>query len=338
MVRDGASAPPHHEDQVPSVREPAAAQPPQPKISANASRQRKAQRDGRAEAQGGQMHHRDTGTEPDQAPEAVGKHRRGRRSADAGMQDQHHADEYERDQRDDPADGRSDPARQCDDTGHQRRHHRGAQRDIVPAPRDQRHLDMTEAPHQRQAYRERNGVGGDGAGKRQMNQPQQRYDGDPHRECGAEADQHAMALRQHDIGQAEKDRRGVDRQARHRAFGDERRIVIEREEDIRRACRDRQCGDQRADHRTGAFGDDGRRNHEHSRDGHAQCEGEEEGEVGRHSVGRHPEVRALARLEGRPQAPVHASILRDAAQGARLLRMTAILTPSAFPPTPWARS
>jgi hypothetical protein len=45
-------------------------------------------------------------------------------------------------------------------------------------------------------------------------------------------DQRALALRQHDIGQAEEDRRGVDRQARQRALGDEGRIVIEREKHV----------------------------------------------------------------------------------------------------------
>ena len=44
------------------------------------------------------------------------------------------------------------------------------------------------------------------------------------------------ALRQLDIGQAQEDRDGVDRQTRQRALGDERRIVIEREKNVRGAC------------------------------------------------------------------------------------------------------
>ena len=113
-----------------------------------------------------EVHYRDPGAEADQAPEAVRNHGRGRRPANAGMQDQHHADEYQRNQRDDAADRRADPALERDDRGHQCRHQRRAQRNIVPAPCNQRHLDVTKAPDQRQAYRKRNGVGDDGAEKR----------------------------------------------------------------------------------------------------------------------------------------------------------------------------
>ena len=44
-----------------------------------------------------------------------------------------------------------------------------AQRDIVPAARDQRHLDVAEAPQQRQADRERNRIGEQAAGERPVN-------------------------------------------------------------------------------------------------------------------------------------------------------------------------
>jgi hypothetical protein len=64
-------------------------------------------------------------------------------------------------------------------------------------------------------------------------------------------------LREHDIDQAEHNSGGVDRQARQRAFGHERRIMIKREENVRRSRRNRQRRNQRADHRAGALGDDG---------------------------------------------------------------------------------
>ena len=143
------------------------------------------------------------------------------RSADARMQDQHQAGEHDREQRDDAADLGADPARCRDHGRHQRRDQRGAQRNVVPAPRDQRHLDVAKALQQRQADRKGNGIGEQAAGERPLHDADQRGEREPHRDRAAQADQRAPALRQHDIGQAQKDRRGVDRQARQRALGDE---------------------------------------------------------------------------------------------------------------------
>ena len=78
--------------------------PPQPQIPAHAGRQREAERDRRTEPQRGEMQHRNRDAEADQAPAAIGEHRRGRPTADARMQDQHHAGEHHRKQRDDAAD------------------------------------------------------------------------------------------------------------------------------------------------------------------------------------------------------------------------------------------
>ena len=95
--------------------------------------------------------------------------------------------------------------------------------------------------------------------------------------------QRAVTLRQHDIGQPQEDRRGVDRQARQRALRDERRIMVEREKDVGRPRRNRQGRHQRADHGARALGDEGGRHHEGRGDRHAQGEHEEEGEFGGHS-------------------------------------------------------
>ncbi len=105
-------------------------------------------------------------------------------------------------------------------------------------------------------------------------------------------EQRAVALRQHDIGQPEEDRRGVDRQARQCALGDEGGVMIEREEHVGRPRRDRQRRDQRADHRARAFGDDGGRHHERRGDRHAQAERQDEGEFGGHGDLAAPGARA----------------------------------------------
>ena len=105
-----------------------------------------------------------------------------------------------------------------------------------------------------------------------------------HTATAAEAtDQRAVALRQHDIGQAQKDCRGVDRQACERAFGDEGRIMIEREEYVGRPRRYRQRRDQSRTTRSLPLGDDGGRHHERRGDRHAQAERKDEGEFGGHS-------------------------------------------------------
>jgi hypothetical protein len=110
----------------------------------------------------------------------------------------------------------------------------------------------------------------------------QRGQREPHHHRGGATDQGAAALRQYDVGQAEEERRRVDRQARQRALRDERRIVIEREEHVRRARRNRQCRDQRADHGPCALGDHGSRDHERRGDAHPQGQRQNEGEVGGH--------------------------------------------------------
>jgi hypothetical protein len=120
------------------------------------------------------------------------------------------------------------------------------------------------------------------AGERPLHRADDRGERDPHRDRGEATNDGALALRQHDIGQGEEDGRGVDRQARQRALGDERRIVVEREEHVRGAGRNRQGGDQGADHRTRALGDDGCRHHERGSDRHAQRERQDESEIGGH--------------------------------------------------------
>ncbi len=114
------------------------------------------------------------------------------------------------------------------------------------------------------------------------NERMTRGERDPDRDRDRAAHQRAPALRQHDVGQPQEDRRGVDRQARQRAFRDEGRVMVEREEDVGRPRRNRQGRDQRADHRPRALGDDRGRHHEGRGDRHAQGEDEEEGDVGRH--------------------------------------------------------
>ena len=98
---------------------------------------------------------------------------------------------------------------------------------------------------------------------------------------------------------AHQDGRGIHRQARERALRDERRVVVEREEDVGGPGRDRQRRDQRADRRPGALGDHRGRDHERRRDRHAQREREEEGEVGGHLC-RHGRARPKAGLEDAP--------------------------------------
>jgi len=110
----------------------------------------------------------------------------------------------------------------------------------------------------------------------------ERSEQDPHGDGGEAADASALTLRQHDIGQTQEDRRGVDRQTCQCALGNKRGIVIERKEDVRGAGRNRQCRDQRADHRPGALGDDRCRDHERGGDRHAQRKRQEQGEFGRH--------------------------------------------------------
>ena len=112
----------------------------------------------RAELQRRDIDHGNGEPKAHQAPAAVGDHGCGRRAADARMQDQHQAGEDDREQRHDAADFWADPARRRHDRRHQRSDQRGAQRDVVPAPRDQRHLDVAVTLQQRHADRKRNGV------------------------------------------------------------------------------------------------------------------------------------------------------------------------------------
>ena len=150
------------------------------------------------------LQHGNRDAESHQAPAAIGNHGRGRRAADARMQDQDHAAQHHRKQRDGAADAGADPARQRDDNGDQRRHQRRAQRDVVPAAGDQRHLDVTEAPQQRQADRKRDGISDETAGKRPLDGSHQCGQREPDRDRAGTTHDHAAALRQHHIGQAEK--------------------------------------------------------------------------------------------------------------------------------------
>src|SRR6266404_5492195 len=90
-------------------------------------------------------------------------------------------------------------------------------------------------PLPRQTDRIGNGIGDEPAGERPVPHGRQCGQCAPHHDCAHKADGRAPALRQHDIGQAEEDRYGVDRQARQRGLGDERRIVIACEKHVRRA-------------------------------------------------------------------------------------------------------
>ena len=237
---------------------------------------------GRAEPQRRDMQRGDGDAEAHQAAGAVGEHGGGGPTADAGMQDQHHRGEHDREQRDDAADLGTDPPRSRHHRRHQGRDQRSPQRNVVPAAGDQRHPDVTVMPQQRHADRKRNGVDDQAAEQRPLHRADDGSEHDPHRHRRKTADQRAVALRQHHIGQAEENRRGVDRQACQRALGDERRIMVEREKDVGRPRGDRQRRDQRADHRARTLGDDGRRHDKRGRDRHAQDEREEEGEFGGH--------------------------------------------------------
>ena len=167
---------------------------------------------------------------------------------------------------------RADPARRGDDGRHQRRDQRRAQRDVVPAPRDRRHLDVAIALQQRHADGKGDGVRDQAAGERPLHE----------RMIDASAIHTATAAAQ--LTQCARDaaparHRSVPRKIVAALIGrlasapsrDEGRIMVEREEDVGRPRRDRQRRDQRADHRPGALGDDGRRHHERGRDRHAQA-------------------------------------------------------------------
>ena len=137
--------------------------------------------------------------------------------------------------------------------------------------RDRRHLGVAVAGEQRHADGVGDGIGDQPAGQRPLHRADDRSEREPYRDRAGKTEQCAVALRQHDVGQPEEDRRGVDRQACQRALGDEGGIMIEREEHVRRPRRNRQRRDQRPDHRTRSLGDDGSRHHERRRDRHAQA-------------------------------------------------------------------
>jgi hypothetical protein len=141
------------------------------------------------------------------------------------------------------------------------------------------------------------------AGERPVHHPGQRGQHDPDDRRAGKTHQRTVALRQYHIGQAQEDGRGVDRQARQRALGDERRIMVEREEYVRRPRRNRQGRDQRAYNRPRAFRDDGRRHHERGGDRHAQRECQDEGEIGGHfplSLRKQGPINTAVRIAGKP--------------------------------------
>jgi len=89
------------------------------------------------------------------------------------------------------------------------------QRDIEPAARDQRHLDVAEsaAAVARRSQKQRHSRSGPPASDQwivRITEASAIHNGDR----TETTDSGALALRQHDVGQTEKDRRGVDRQAR----------------------------------------------------------------------------------------------------------------------------
>ncbi len=190
-------------------------------------------------------------------------------------------------------------------------------------------------------------------GQRPVDRSRQRGNRDPDDGAAAPADQRIVTLRQHDIDQRQEDRRGIDRQARQRALGNERRIVIEREEHVRRPRRNRQRRHQRADHRAGALGDHGCRHHERGRDRHAQRERQDEDEFGGHFSYRRPggegagthEPRAyrggvkavqsaLSEARDRHPTPARSTWTTLPLKG----RVTTTLTPAASTPKPSGRS
>ena len=94
-------------------------------------------------------------------------------------------------------------------------------------------LTWRKRAQQRHADREGDGVGEQPAGQRPFDTARISEASAIHTTTAADAaDQRAVPLRQHDIGQAQNDRRGIDRQARQRALGDEGGVVIEREKDV----------------------------------------------------------------------------------------------------------
>src|SRR5438105_14509379 len=77
-----------------SSRELSARVPPQPKIPDHAHCQRQTKRNGRAETHRGDIQYSDGKTKSDQAPAAIGDHRRGWAPAYSRVQDQHHAGKH----------------------------------------------------------------------------------------------------------------------------------------------------------------------------------------------------------------------------------------------------
>ncbi len=103
-----------------------------------------------------------------------------------------------------------------------------------------------------------------------VNHVQQRGAGEPHREGAAQADQQALPLRQRRIAQREQRHGRVGHHAADRARGDERRRMVDGEDDVDRAGRGRQRRDQRADERPAAL--DQHRGRDHDGRGHRHLE------------------------------------------------------------------